>query len=359
MALRKGKGRKSSNDLPNEEEFDIAPLTVKETSSLKVPVGGLLTPDKVAAVRFQQDRPGYAFPQVEAFVEQTQETLAYWESKDHQNQLELHELDEQLRDSMEHRELLQATIEVFKTKGDPLLNADGSYMTESQVGGSDGDLVFNLREENARLKKELSKSLKDAKDAWESEGILREYLEKELMPFTQAQAKELETLKSGQSKPQTGIAQDFDGVEPLGEAESHLEELEVSEEVILPKYAVEESSIEESPVEPKKPLFNDPQTLQNISDKTWEDARSIEEEQEQTPKLIATDEAPSAPAVPVRSADSNERRKSILLQSPEVVEIASNNGEIEIREETKSESENMPRPHLLALAPEVSAVQEE
>ena len=63
--------------------------------------------------------------------------------------------------------------------------------------------------------------------------------------------------------------------------------------------------------------------------------------------------------MPVRSADSNERRKSILLQSPEVVEIASNNGEIEIREETKSESENMPRPHLLALAPEVSAVQEE
>lgn len=353
MALRKGKDKKSGNGLPNDEEFDIAPLTVKEINPLKIPGGGLLTPDKVAAVRFQQDRPGYAFPQVEAFIEQTQETLIYWESKNHQNQLELHELDEQLRDLMEHRELLQATIEVFKSKGDPLLNADGSYMTESQVGVGEGDLIFNLREENIRLKKELSKSMKDAKDAWESEGVLREYLEKDLMPFTQAQARELEGLKASQFNNKalsTGNSKEVENIaEPLPEIN----------EVVLPKYASIENAQEESPLEEDKPLFNKPQTLQTLSDKTWEDAPSIRDKEEIAPKLIATGEAPIAPAVPIRSVDSSDKRKSILLQSPEATEIASNNGEIDIREEKiLDETLSALRPNLLALAPEVAVIQE-
>lgn len=97
------------------------------------PPANILTEAQAAAVRFYARKKGYDFAQVEEFVDRVRSSLAYYEhaldilEKAYNEQSEdLHYKDSQVSQ-------LRATIEVFRAKGDPMVNSAGDYITESQV----------------------------------------------------------------------------------------------------------------------------------------------------------------------------------------------------------------------------------
>lgn len=137
-----------------------------------------LTKAQVEAVRFQVTKPGYAFPQVEAFIEKTKSTLEFLESEMKKDKIALAEAQDEIELLTERALTLNATLEIFRVKGDAIVNPEGEYVTESQVGKT-----RKLEEENAYLREQLRIAQEDANSGWEAEAELRKYIEEQLLPW--------------------------------------------------------------------------------------------------------------------------------------------------------------------------------
>lgn len=168
-----------------DDTFDIPDAVVPSERPMIAPPAMLLSADIVAAVRFQESRPGYNYGQVETFVEQVKDSIAFYQARLSAADLELTERSEEVFDLQETISRLKATIEVFRAKGDPVVAADGSYVTESQLDTS-GEAAA-LRQERDALTAELAAAREDADRGWAAEGELREYIESVLAPWLAAQ----------------------------------------------------------------------------------------------------------------------------------------------------------------------------
>lgn len=102
-------------------------------------------------VRFNTSSPeGYFFPQVEKYVEQVGDTMAWYESLKYAYERALHDVQVELDHQTYDAQRLRTEIELFKVTGSPLVNADGSYLTESQVAAAD-DVAGELAAKEAQL----------------------------------------------------------------------------------------------------------------------------------------------------------------------------------------------------------------
>jgi cell division septum initiation protein DivIVA len=137
-----------------------------------------LTKAQIDTVRFQVTKPGYAFAQVEAFVEKVRSTLEFLEKEMKKDKIALAESQDEIELLTERAQTLSATLEIFKVKGDAIVNPDGEYLTESQV-----QKAQKLEEENKYLREQLRISQEDANAGWEAEAELRKYIETELLPW--------------------------------------------------------------------------------------------------------------------------------------------------------------------------------
>ena len=102
--------------------------------------------------------------------------------------------------------------------------------------------------------------------------------------------------------------------------------------------------------------FTQTETLHNLSGKNWDGAPSAKVALDAEKKSEV--EIPVLPVAPTISAETAQRRKAILLQSPEVAELESSEEAIEIEDLDFVEEEDhkgQSRPDLLALAPELSS----
>ena len=137
-----------------------------------------LTKNQVDAVRFQITKPGYAFEQVESFIEKTRNTLEFLEKEMKQDKLALAEAQDEIELLTERTQTLSATLEIFKVKGDAVVSEDGDYLTENKVSQQK-----KLAEENTHLKEQLLAAQNDANAGWEAEAELRKYIEVQLLPW--------------------------------------------------------------------------------------------------------------------------------------------------------------------------------
>lgn len=148
------KMRKSNDLVPEEESFDDWDSPSNQTMGHDSNnFEELLKADQVAAVRFHKAKPGYSFTQVEIFVDQVKHTLAVLEQELYEKDLVAHELRREQEELQDRVLELQATIEVFRAKGDPMVNADGSYVRESQL--QDTARYTELEAEMESLQKEV------------------------------------------------------------------------------------------------------------------------------------------------------------------------------------------------------------
>lgn len=164
MALRRKKNDPAETQGNNE--FDIIPTWDEDAPAgldvsaapNRIPVD-LLTGEKVSAVRFQNSKPGYDFRQVETFVDQVVRSLAYFESAHHENSLILHAANEEIDELRAQVTDLRATIEVFRAKGDPMVDAQGDYVTASTLAATSPDSEYlrqQLADANGKLEYALS-----------------------------------------------------------------------------------------------------------------------------------------------------------------------------------------------------------
>jgi hypothetical protein len=137
-----------------------------------------LTKNQVDAVRFQITKPGYAFEQVESFIEKTRQTLEFLEKEMKKDKLALAEAQDEIELLTERTQTLSATLEIFKVKGDAVVAEDGDYLTENKVNQQK-----KIAEENAYLKEQLIAAQNDANAGWEAEAELRKYIEVQLLPW--------------------------------------------------------------------------------------------------------------------------------------------------------------------------------
>lgn len=143
--------RKSKNNADVTSDDSAWDIKEKDDYDYSTPAYSFLQAEEVAAVRFHTGKPGYSFRQVEIFVEQVKQTLKNYEQALYEKDVLLHESNEEIEDLQEKCTTLQATIEVFRAKGDPLVNDDGSYVTASQV-----KVEESLREELTALQLALA-----------------------------------------------------------------------------------------------------------------------------------------------------------------------------------------------------------
>jgi hypothetical protein len=136
-----------------------------------------LTTLQIEAVRFQITKPGYSFEQVESFIDKVKHTLQFLESEMRKDKLALAEGQDEIELLTERSQIMGATLEIFKVKGDAVVSSDGEYVTESKVNAS------RLLEENTHLKEQLRISQEDANSGWEAEADLRRYIEENLLPW--------------------------------------------------------------------------------------------------------------------------------------------------------------------------------
>jgi DivIVA domain-containing protein len=140
---------------------------------------GPITSHQAKNVRFTKKKNGYAYDQVETFLDQVVATLEFVESK----MLEDHSLLEEAKNEIKSQEEtianLKATIEVFRARGEVLTNADGSFATSSSTASE----LARLKAEKAELEDMLKVAQQDADAGWAAESELREYVEKTLKPW--------------------------------------------------------------------------------------------------------------------------------------------------------------------------------
>lgn len=110
-----------------------------------------LSADLAKSIRFTISQPqGYYFEQVETFVKQVIETLAYHEQAEYAWQQAAYELQIELDQQAYDLQRVRSEIELFKVQGSPLVNPDGSYVTESQQATAE-TLMADLTAANQSL----------------------------------------------------------------------------------------------------------------------------------------------------------------------------------------------------------------
>lgn len=166
MRLPKLPARRDASDF-EEQEIDQHPDPVATGEIAGEPAGRVgggysaftmpslpspsLSSDMVRSIRFTVSQPqGYYFQQVETFVEQSAETIALLEGNEFTLKQFIHELLIELDQQSYDSQRLRSEIEIFKVQGSPLVNADGSYVTESQREANEM-LVGELAQANALL----------------------------------------------------------------------------------------------------------------------------------------------------------------------------------------------------------------
>lgn len=108
-----------------------------------------LTSEQVKSVRFDVSEPqGYYFPQVEQFLGLVQDALAAHESARFQMEQRAHSQQVDLDHAAYDNQRLRTEIELFRVQGSPMVNPDGSYVTESQAAESSTQ-VAAIREQLA------------------------------------------------------------------------------------------------------------------------------------------------------------------------------------------------------------------
>lgn len=161
-----------ARDLPIPGRRD--PATGPSTASAAVPPGPgegpPLTADLARTVRFNVAQPhGYYFPQVEEFVGQVTAALAWWEEQGRRTAQAMHDLQIELDMQVGDVQRLRTEIELFKVQGSALVNADGSYVTESQAAGdalaAAHQRIADLELEVRRLTSELAAAGEPARAA--------------------------------------------------------------------------------------------------------------------------------------------------------------------------------------------------
>jgi len=154
-----------------------------EVSDSRQPSSDLLiTSQQAKNVRFTTKKNGYAYDQVETFVDQVVNTLSFVEQKMLDDHELLTEAKQEIRSQEETIANLKATIEVFRAKGDVLTNTDGSFATASSTAKE----IAMLKKEIADLKEALAKSKEDADMGWAAEAELAKWVEEELKPWLEA-----------------------------------------------------------------------------------------------------------------------------------------------------------------------------
>lgn len=167
----------------------------------------ILRAEQVAAVRFHTQKSGYAFAQVETFVDQVEHTLTALEHAMYERDLIIHEQREEVADLQDRNATLAATIEVFRAKGDPMVASDGSYVTESTAGQhqQSADMSAQLQQwEQAysgleahanslqatiqQLQAQLASAIAERDEANAAEAELRAYVETTLAEWFAQQA---------------------------------------------------------------------------------------------------------------------------------------------------------------------------
>jgi hypothetical protein len=111
-----------------------------------------LTADAVRSVRFHISEPqGYFFPQVEEFVSQVAGALAEHERRAFADAQAKHDLQVELDRQAHDAQRLRTEIELFRVQGNPLVNEDGSYRTETQVAAEQ-----EMHRQNVTLRNDIA-----------------------------------------------------------------------------------------------------------------------------------------------------------------------------------------------------------
>lgn len=349
--IRKGKKTDGQNSVevgevsPKvEDSFDILPKITPVAK--KSPPVNLLSVDKVAAVRFHRVKNGYSYEQVEAFVEQIKMTLQYLEGTSYDQKTEIHTFKQEVNDLDERLQTLQATIEVFRANGDPILKEDGSYLTHSEIAPlDDSEMTLKIRELESKLDGaivERDNAIDEAKRAWGEEGALRKYLEEDLLPWIKSQ-EDIKVNDEEIVKNTSTTAVEITVAEPVIEVATPV--VEATEPVVEVTEPAIDIADTQSVVEVAAPV---------VDNDDW-DSYSVE------PGLIESEIGKTQnTAGQTKKNKTATKRKDILFDSPEVAMLEEAGENIEIIEDTTPEKDvtefnrepGSPSP-LLAIAPEV------
>lgn len=154
--LRLPNVRRRSDDEDADSGFDHDDAFHDSDMSADDEGGPALSAALADSVRFPIAEPkGYFFPPVEEFVQQTQEALRFHEERDFQRRRRIHELEQELALQVHDVQRLRTEIELFTVQGTPLVNPDGSYVTESQRDAGDD---AGVRAEAEALSAQLQQS---------------------------------------------------------------------------------------------------------------------------------------------------------------------------------------------------------
>lgn len=166
---------KRQKDHEEDVPFDVEPATPSTPAESVAAPKDLLSASKVEAVRFHPAKPGYAYDQVETFVDAVIRTLRYLENRMYQDDLAIHEAENENQLLDEQISTLKATIEVFRANGDPVGTTDGGFATASSVEDP------ALRAERDSLAAALAASQAEVAD-------LRKYIDEQLAPWIAEQS---------------------------------------------------------------------------------------------------------------------------------------------------------------------------
>jgi hypothetical protein len=179
---------KRKQDHDEDVPFDVEPVMPSVEQLPAAAPKDLLSASKVEAVRFHPAKPGYAYDQVETFVDAVTRTLRYLEQRMYQDDLAIHEANNENELLEEQISTLKATIEVFRANGDPVGAADGGFATASSVEDP------ALRAERDSLAAALTASQSEVAD-------LRAYIDQQLAPWIAGQAEEDEEPSEEELSP--------------------------------------------------------------------------------------------------------------------------------------------------------------
>lgn len=315
-----------------EDSFDILPKIAPAPQ--KIAPANLLNVDKVAAVRFHRVKNGYSYEQVEAFIEQIKITLNYLESVSYDQKTEIYTSKQEINDLRERLQTLQATIEVFRANGDPIVKQDGSYLTHSEIAPADNnEMMLQIRELESQLEGALTErdnAIEEAARAWGEESALRKYLEEDLLPWIKSQEDLKIDTKEDNIENVLEVPDTLETHEPAIEVADHAE-VEIENDDIVetikpivdndgwdiyeldskdPIELVEHTNKVKTPIKRKDILFSSPEVAM-----LEEAGENIE---------IVEDLSPEVEQHPLTKGKSSSSISPLLATSPEVMINESN-----------------------------------
>ena len=128
------------------------------------PPDNLLSSRKVEKVTFIVQSKGYDFRNVETFVEQTRDSLRFFEKLIVHKDADISALEDQIDELLEEKSTLQSTIEIFREQGDPVVDAEGNYILEGSAQSNHVQVLAEKDEKIRQLREEVS-VLKDVQRA--------------------------------------------------------------------------------------------------------------------------------------------------------------------------------------------------